>query len=75
MYGDPDPYSTAVKPQSYQGEYLDFTIACAAVCVTGAKTRGEGEGSEGKSSKNEKKVFFSSLLFTPPFFTFFNRLI
>ena len=55
MYGDPDPCSTADKSQSCQSEYIGYTIACAAVCVTGAKTREEGKGSEGKGSKNEKK--------------------
>ena len=50
MNGDPDPYSTAVKPQSYQGEYIDFTIAC----VAGTK-RGEGVGRvKGKGSRNQK---------------------
>ena len=59
MYGDPDPYSTAVKSQSCQSEYIGFTIACAAVCVTGAKTRAEGEASsetQGKSVGSREKV-------------------
>ena len=58
MYGDPDPYSAADKSQSCQSEYIGFIIACVAVCVTGAKTREEGEGSEGKRRRNEKKVSF-----------------
>ena len=58
MYGDPDPYSTAVKSQSCQSEYIGFIITCAAVYVTGAKTREEGEGSEGKGSRNEKRCPF-----------------
>ena len=75
MYSDPDPYSTAVKSQSCQSKYIGFTIACVAVCVTGAKTREEGERSEEERSRNEKKVsfFFSSLY--PSLFHFFQYLL
>ena len=74
MYGDPDPYSTAVKSQSCQSEYIGFTKTCAAVCVKGAKTREEGEEREGKRSRNEKRCpfFFSSLY--PSLFHFFQYL-
>ena len=59
MYGDPDPCSTADKSQSCQSEYIGFTIACVVVCVTGAKTRAEGEASsetQGKSVGSDEKV-------------------
>ena len=55
MYGDPDPYSTADKSQSYQSEYIGFIIACVAVCVTGAKTREEGRGVKGKEAEIKKR--------------------
>ena len=75
MYDDPDPCSTADKSQSCQSEYIGFTTACVVVCVTGAKTREEGEGSEGKRSRNEKKLSSFSLPFFPFLMIYNNRVI